>query len=79
MGVPVLANGAVGDTDLLFGENRIGTLISDFSPQTLRETATKLPNLERLDKQEIRNVALKNFSLEKGIERYNDIYESAPR
>jgi len=74
MGIPIICNKNIGDTDYIISENNCGIAISDLSESSFVETIRKIDNLLILDKNKIRQTALDYFSLEKGIEKYNEIY-----
>ncbi len=77
-GVPCLSNYGVGDmAELLEGE-RVGVAVSDFSSQSLEEGVDRLLSLivESDIALRCRRVAERNFSLEEGVLRYEEVYKS---
>lgn len=74
MGIPVIANKGVGDSDLFLKEKNIGILLEDFSEKSYLKAIEKIKDLMSVSLEERRDVAVKNFSLEKGIERYYNVY-----
>ncbi len=75
MGLPIIANTNMGDNDFLFENYPCGLLLKDFSEKTMQEVCLQINNLLEIPKNELRNTALTYFSLEKGIEKYANIYE----
>lgn len=74
MGIPLISN-SVGDMGKLFLEENIGIEVKDFSEISIQSAASKVNDLENLLPEDIRNVAIKNFSLKKGIEKYAEVYK----
>ncbi|NUM89256.1 MAG: glycosyltransferase [Bdellovibrionales bacterium] len=77
MGIPVVANAGVGDVDWIFGRWPVGHLLRDFSPEEMARGARALERLH--PSPGIRAAALDYFSLEKGVARYQAIYERLGR
>ena len=59
----------------LFSEENIGIEVKDFSEISIQSAAGKVNDLKKLLSVDIRNVAIKNFSLRKGVEKYAEVYE----
>lgn len=76
MGIPLVCNTGVGDTDMLFSDEKVGLVLKDFSEEQFNQAVDRMESVLRLDPQEIRNKAIKAFSLDDGIERYHAIYHS---
>lgn len=76
MGIPVICNAGVGDLDNIFSTNNIGILIKYFSENVYNEAIEKLEILQTINKKNIRNVAKTNFSIEIGIEKYYEVYQT---
>jgi glycosyltransferase involved in cell wall biosynthesis len=74
MGIPVVANGGIGDIDSLFRENNCGIVIESFQKKIIEEAVQKIDVLLTLDKVGLRSVAKANFSLESGVQKYAMIY-----
>ncbi|MCT4561291.1 MAG: hypothetical protein N4A41_07935 [Crocinitomicaceae bacterium] len=72
MGIPIITNAGVGDSDKYIQESKAGALLKDFSEQTF--ASTPLPSSP--DQKDIRNFVYEHFSLEKGVEKYQVLYES---
>jgi hypothetical protein len=76
MGVPVICNSRVGDVGLIMDELGHGSLLHDFSDQSMQQSVSQLGGLLALRGAHIRSCAEQHFSLEKGIELYADVYRS---
>jgi len=74
MGIPIISN-SVGDMGNLFSEENIGIEVKDFSQMSLQSAASKINDLENLLPEDIRSVAMKKFSLKKGVEKYAEVYK----
>jgi glycosyltransferase involved in cell wall biosynthesis len=73
-GVPVIANPGVGDVDQQITENRVGTLIEDFSADDYLNAIGEILELGDI-RERCRTTAMKEFDLETvGGERYRKIY-----
>jgi glycosyltransferase involved in cell wall biosynthesis len=74
MGIPVICNGGVGDVDMLIKNTRAGVLINNF---TTKEYLKVIDNLSKLNitPEQIREIAIQLFSLEKGVAKYANIYK----
>lgn len=74
MGIPIICNAGVGDTDLIINKYNCGAVIDNFSSKNFTEAISKLltnpPNSENGIKG-----AKDFFSLEKGVSLYADIYK----
>lgn len=76
MGVPILANSGVGDlNEILSMEANNSICLNSFSTRDVRESLAQILD-KRVDKKRIRDFALENFSLQIGIDRYQDVYRS---
>jgi len=76
MGIPVLANKGVGDLNEILGIEKNNSICLDsFDENHIRESLLKITS-QRVDKEKIREFALKNFSLPEAIRRYEAVYKS---
>jgi glycosyltransferase involved in cell wall biosynthesis len=75
MGVPVITNDGVGDHPYLFEKYNLGILLSDFSEQQFAQAIHQLPHLPEIPPKQLREAAEEYFSLEKGIEKYLEVYQ----
>jgi len=74
MGIPIITNAGIGDSQKIIQGNNVGIVVEAFEEETLRRAAQKVPDLMELEKDKIRLVAERNFSLEKGVETYHNLY-----
>lgn len=74
LGVPVICNTGVGDTDYVVSKYKSGLLVSSFDTKTYDNIISQFHLLEEFDAASIRRGAIKFFSLEEGIRRYSDVY-----
>ncbi|RJP28992.1 MAG: glycosyltransferase [Candidatus Omnitrophota bacterium] len=77
-GLPVVINSGIGDTAGLIEENKIGSVLKEFSSAEYRRAAEELQYLinDAGLKNRCRNVAVTNLSLVNGIESYSHIYNT---
>lgn len=73
MGVPLVCNSNVGDTDEIVHRYQSGVVISDFSDNAY---SAALEQLHGFDATAIANGAQDYFSLEEGVKRYEYIYSN---
>ena len=71
MGVPLVCNAGVGDTDAIVKKYNAGNVINDFS----NETYLKSFNESEFSKEDTIKGAKEYFSLEEGVKRYLSIYK----
>lgn len=74
MGIPLICNKGVGDTDSIVEKYHSGKIVEDFSKESYHSTIEKHFSAH-YDKLSIRNGAIDYFSLEGGVERYRAIYK----
>lgn len=74
MGIPVICNSNVGDVDTIINNTKAGVLVNEF---TEREYITAIEKTDKLNitPEQIRQAAIKYFSLEKGVTKYAGIYK----
>jgi glycosyltransferase involved in cell wall biosynthesis len=77
-GIPCIGNSGVGDMANILEKEHVGVAIKDFNEHTMREAVNRIITLscESDIKQRCRKVAIKHFSLELGVTKYNEIYKS---
>ncbi len=75
MGIPLICNAGVGDTDMLFSDGQAGLVVKDFSDAEMEAAIERIDAVLKLDPAIIRNKAIQYFNLQDGIEQYNDIYK----
>ena len=76
MGIPVICNANVGDTDYVVNTYHSGVVVDDFSEAAYLKVVKGFDQLLQLDKQTIEAGAEDFYSLKKGVELYNEVYES---
>jgi glycosyltransferase involved in cell wall biosynthesis len=77
MGIPVICNTGIGDTDELIKASASGIICESFNADEYDRCTYELLKLESvLDKKMTRQKAIEFFSLEKGVESYHQIYQS---
>jgi glycosyltransferase involved in cell wall biosynthesis len=74
MGVPVICNAGVGDSDRIVQQYHSGVLVGHYSDQQYAAAIDQLKSLS-FDAAEIRTGSIDYFDLGKGIEAYADIYQ----
>lgn len=75
MGIPIICNAGIGDSDTFITEEGCGALIDDFTQESYKKTAGRIENILNLPKNRLTDTAVKYFSLTKGVEKYADIYK----
>jgi glycosyltransferase involved in cell wall biosynthesis len=76
MGKPVITNSGVGDNDFFLSKYKIGFSVKNFGETELTEVASRIEELEKVEKRTLREVAEREFSLELALMRYGRIYSS---
>ena len=74
MGIPLICNTQIGDTEAIVTRSGAGLLINQFTINEFDKVINGIPTLLQKDKTEIRNFAIHEFSLERGVDAYNEIY-----
>lgn len=74
MGIPIVCNAGVGDVDAIVADTNSGHVLKDFSESTYRAAIEKMRH-EELGKEQIREGAFKYYALEKGVEKYEEVYQ----
>lgn len=74
MGIPLIANTGIGDTDWLFEQYTCGALVKSFSQASYQETINALPALLNISPTLLRETAVAYFGLEEGVKRYAEVY-----
>ncbi|TDR38607.1 glycosyltransferase involved in cell wall biosynthesis [Tahibacter aquaticus] len=75
-GVPVVGNAGIGDMDGLLGDGRVGFLLRDFDAGSIEDSFRHLQSLwdDAGLGMRCRAVALAQFSLREGVDRYDNTY-----
>ncbi|MBX2842850.1 MAG: glycosyltransferase [Flammeovirgaceae bacterium] len=74
MGIPLICNSGVGDTDYVVEKYKSGYLVDEFSDDCYDHAVEKLDQILNLDKSRIIEGAEEFYSLSKGVENYSHIY-----
>ncbi len=75
MGIPLICNSGIGDTDLIVKEANSGVVCNSFSDASYDEAILLLTKTISIEKRnQIRQSANKYFSLKEGIASYNDLF-----
>ena len=72
-GIPIITNAGVGDVDELILTTKCGILVDYFNKEGYYEAINKISELN-LSKEFYRDISAQKFSLEKGIESYDKLY-----
>ncbi len=75
MGIPIICNSGVGDSDYIVNKYRSGLLIPSFDIESYASCINQLDDLGSLDRLNIVNGAFEYFSLEKGVALYHQVYQ----
>lgn len=74
MGIPIVCNAGVGDTEKIIEQYNAGFSVANTSPSELEKAVSASPQLLQPDRDSIFLGAKQYFSLEKGIEKLDRIY-----
>jgi len=75
MGIPIITAKNIGDTDFIIKKYKSGIWVDDFTKTAYQKAIEEIPNLLSLAPSDIREGAEDYFSLEKGVDTYQKIYE----
>jgi glycosyltransferase involved in cell wall biosynthesis len=73
-GISVISNMGIGDCDTIIVENKVGVVIPNFTTASYKKAIDSMDTFLIMPAQHFRDVALNNFSLEKGVVEYEAIY-----
>ena len=76
LGIPIICNAGVGDTDDVIRNNQCGIIIEKFIPKEYNNAIAKMDDCLKIPSENIRNIAIKHFSLDIGVERYDYVYRN---
>lgn len=76
MGIPLICNTGIGDTDMIFSDEKAGLVLNGFSDEEFEMAILKIDVLLKLDPVQIREKAIQYFNLEDGVKTYEFIYQS---
>lgn len=75
MGIPIVCNNAVGDTEEVVEKYKAGIVIKEFTQQAY-DHAVETIRKTTFDKQQIMQGAKEFFSLDKGVQLYQQVYQT---
>ena len=76
MGIPVICNTGIGDTDEMITKSQSGVICKSFDEIEYDRCSEEILNLEKtLDREFTRRKAIELFSLENGVNCYHTIYQ----
>lgn len=76
MGVRVVCNSGIGDCDEIVGGTGAGIVVEEMTEEAFLDAAVRLRTRDGLSGDDIRQVALDRLSLESGVARYHEAWES---
>jgi proteasome assembly chaperone (PAC2) family protein len=76
MGLPVICNAGVGDTDYIIHKYQAGAITDAFTDEAFDQVIARMDDLLRLPPEHYRQAALEYFDLQKGVELYDQVYQS---
>jgi glycosyltransferase involved in cell wall biosynthesis len=76
LGVPLVCNAGIGDTDLVVERYNAGLLVNDFTESEYDRVVTQLGELPRRGRVKIMRGAREFYSLDRGVLRYDAVYRS---
>ena len=75
LGIPIITNTGIGDSDRILNDAKSGVLINAFSEAEYARAIEQINVLLKMDKSKIIEASRNYFSLEKGIRLYNSVYQ----
>jgi len=75
VGIPIICNAGIGDTDSIILDSKAGAVIQSFSTEEYERVIGMIPSLLKIPPSEIRKYALSHLSLESAVEKYAEVYE----
>jgi glycosyltransferase involved in cell wall biosynthesis len=75
LGLPVVCND-IGDTGHIVSATNTGVLINEFDEKSIESAVEQVKMIEKMEKEYIRQCALKYFDLEQGVRKYLQLYNS---
>ena len=79
MGIPVICNSGIGDTDLIINETDSGILVHSFSDEEYKKAIDKIDDALKIPKVQSRKVAFKYYDLKIAANTYLEIYNRASK
>jgi glycosyltransferase involved in cell wall biosynthesis len=76
MGIPLICNSDVGDTDRIVEDTGCGAIVRKFDHEGYAEVLSKLDEVLHIDREHIRAGAEKYYSLQNGVKKYLFVYQT---
>ena len=76
LGIPLVCNAGVGDVDSVMKDCSQGYVVKDYTSEEYEKIAKNILQERNCNRDNLRAIAEKYYSLEKGIETYFSVYES---
>lgn len=74
MGLPLVTNAGVGDSESIIQDHELGVVLQDFDDNSLAAAVKQLLQ-SNYDKVRIRNKAIELFALQTAVDKYDDLYD----
>lgn len=75
MGIPIICNSGVGDTEEIVKKMNAGKIIGEFNTAVYKQVVAGIDQIAALSPDKIIDGAYDIYSLEQGVEQYAKIYE----
>lgn len=76
LGVPLVCNSGVGDVGSIMNDCSQGYIVTNFTNDEYEKITDSILQERNPNRDNLRSIAEKYYSLERGIEKYNSVYES---
>jgi glycosyltransferase involved in cell wall biosynthesis len=76
MGIPLICNSGVGDTDRIVEDTGCGVVIRRFTHEEYTQVLSHLDEVLKIDRDNIRAGAEKYYSLQNGVKKYLFVYQT---
>ena len=76
LGIPIITNSGIGDSDSIINDSKSGIIINNFDTKEYTKIINQIDVLLQLDKKHIIEASKKYFSLETGIQLYDNVYKN---
>lgn len=74
MGIPIICNAGVGDTEYLFTKYQFGALVHQFNEPAYKAAIEQIDQILQIPPAQLRQAALVEFALDKGVGLYKEVY-----
>ncbi len=75
MGIPIICNSDVGDTDEIVRKENLGIVLDGFTESDYLNAVQKFDELLQIPKDHLRNKSIQYFSLVQGVKKYHEVYQ----